>query len=78
MLHDLVRGFPGSKREGAEWAKTMFDSNWSDLIDRAWDARPDPARKVRQAPDPEDFDRTLKYLEMIMEESKRYMGGNHD
>jgi predicted nucleotidyltransferase len=42
MLHDLRRGYPGSKRAGAEWAKTALDPPWSDLIDSAWDclARP--------------------------------------
>jgi hypothetical protein len=25
MLHDLIRGYPGSKREGAEWAKSVLD-----------------------------------------------------
>src|SRR5439155_233186 len=44
MLHDLRRGYPGSKREGAEWAKSAFNSSWSPLIDRAWATRPDPAK----------------------------------
>lgn len=47
MLHDLHRGYPGSKREGAEWAKSALDPSWSDLIDRAWDTRPDPGWQVR-------------------------------
>src|SRR5215831_14172414 len=36
MLHDLSTGFPGSKRAGAEWAKTNLAPSWSPLIDRAW------------------------------------------
>jgi len=73
MLHDLHRGYPGSKREGAEWAKSALDPSWSALIDRAWDTRPDPARQVRQPPDPEDFERTLRFVAHVMEKSKRYM-----
>jgi hypothetical protein len=73
MLHDLHRGYPGSKREGAEWAKTALDPSWYDLIDRAWDGRPDPARKVRQPADPQDFERTLEFLKLIMKESELYM-----
>jgi predicted nucleotidyltransferase len=77
MLHDLYRGYPGSKREGAEWAKSVFDPSWSSLIDGAWEGRPDPARKVRQPADPEDFDQTLRFVEYIMNESRRYYSINH-
>jgi predicted nucleotidyltransferase len=73
MLHDLYQGYPGSKREGAEWAKTILDPSWSDLIDGSWDGRPDPATKVRQPADTLDFERTLKFVEYVMEESKRYI-----
>jgi hypothetical protein len=73
MLHDLHRGRPGSKREGAEWAKSALDPAWRDLIDRAWDTRPDPAWQVRQPPDPQDFDRTLRFVEYAMRESKALM-----
>jgi predicted nucleotidyltransferase len=73
MLHDLHRGHPGSKREGAEWAKSILDPSWSELIDRAWDCRPDPARQVRQPADPEDFERTLRFVEHIMDESQAYV-----
>jgi hypothetical protein len=73
MLHDLYRGYPGSKPEGAVWVKSAFNSKWSDLIDRAWDGRPDPALKVRQPADPEDFALTLDLLKVIMKESKSFM-----
>jgi hypothetical protein len=72
MLHDLRRGQPGSKREGAEWAKTILDPSWSALIDGAWDLRPDPARKVKEPADPEDFEKTLRLIEVIMQESRRF------
>jgi predicted nucleotidyltransferase len=73
MLHDLINGYPGSKRTGAEWAKTTLDPSWSDLIDGTWAGRPDPARKVRQPPDPEDFERTLRFVEHVMDLSRDFM-----
>lgn len=72
MLHDLHRGYPGSKREGAAWAKSTLDPAWRDLIDRTWDGRPDPARKIREPADPEDFERTLQFVAYVMDESKLY------
>lgn len=75
MLHDLTRGYPGSKREGAEWAKTSLDPSWSDLIIRTWDGRPDPAQKIKQPPDPVDFERTLRFVAYVMEQSRQYMTG---
>lgn len=63
MLHDLHTGANGSKRAGAEWAKRQLDPSWSGLIDRAWSCRPDPAVSVRQAPNPEDFADTLKFVQ---------------
>jgi predicted nucleotidyltransferase len=73
MLHDLHRGYPGSKREGAEWAKSALDPSWSDLIDRAWETRPNPGWQVRQPPDPEDFERTLRFVAYVMEKSEAYV-----
>ena len=32
MLHDLINGYPGSKRAGAAWAKRTLDPEWKDLI----------------------------------------------
>src|SRR5438067_2158830 len=64
MLHARGRGYPGSKREGAEWAKSAFKSSWSPLIDRAWATRPDPARQAREPADDEDFKQTLAFVEL--------------
>jgi hypothetical protein len=69
MLHDLIRGYPGSKREGAEWAKANLDPRWSDLIDEAWDCRPDPAKQVRQPADPDAFQETLRFVQHIMDQA---------
>ncbi len=71
MLHDLHNGHPGSKRQGAEWAKAAFDSSWSALIDRAWATRPDPARSSREPADPEDFEATLRFVEFALAEGGR-------
>ena len=73
MLHDLHRGYPGSKREGAQWAKSALDSSWSALIDRAWATRPDPARNVQEPADAEDFIQTLRFVEHAISESRRYV-----
>ena len=62
MLRDLRVGSVGSKRTGAEWTKENLDPAWAGLIDRAWLTRPNPAVSVRQAPDPEDFARTLDFV----------------
>ena len=75
MLHDLYYGRPGSKRAGAEWAKENLDPSWSGLIDHAWDGRPNPAVSVRQTADPAELERTLEYIQYIIEESARYADG---
>ena len=72
MLHDLHTGKIGSKREGAEWAKAVLDPAWSDLIEGAWASRPNPAQKIQQPADRQDFDRTLKFVETVMNESRSY------
>ena len=60
MLHDLVRGLPGSKRAGAEWAKINLDPSWIGLINRTWAGRPTP--EIPQPADPKDFKDTLKFV----------------
>ncbi|MBN1965661.1 MAG: DUF4111 domain-containing protein [Anaerolineae bacterium] len=72
MLHDLRRGYPGSKRAGAEWAKRALDPAWTGLIDRTWAGRPDPAAGVRTPADPDDFQATLRFIRTVMDASRRY------
>lgn len=72
MLHDLHAGTVGSKRVGAAWAKLNLDPAWSDLIDRAWEGRPNPADSVRQPADKVDLDRTLAFIEEVMRESNEF------
>lgn len=65
MLHDLIRGYPGSKRAGADWVKANLDPAWSGLIDRTWERRFDPAVAVRTPADPQDFKATLEFIQYI-------------
>jgi len=76
MLHDLVEGRPGSKRAGAAWAKATLDPAWSALIDRAWDARPNPAAAVREPPDSADFESTLRFVQSIIRQSEQHAAGH--
>ncbi len=76
MLHDLQRGFPGSKAAGAQWAKTYLAPDWNGLIDRAWYGRPNPAVSVRQRADPADFSATLEFVRYIINESAHWADSN--
>jgi hypothetical protein len=69
MMHDLVNGYPGSKRAGAAWARATFGPAWSALIDRAWDGRPNPAASVREPADLTDFESTLRFVRLAIDES---------
>lgn len=73
MLHDLYRGYPGTKMEGAEWAKSVLDPSWIELIDATWDNRPDPAWQVRQPADPVAYERTLAFVRHVMALSEQYI-----
>jgi predicted nucleotidyltransferase len=78
MLHDLVKGRPGSKREGATWAKATLGTEWSALIDRAWTGRPNPVVAVREPPDPVDFEATLRFVKAVLHKSEAYMRSNRE
>jgi len=73
MLNDLINGYPGSKRAGAQWAKRHFDAHWHGLIDRTWAGRPKPEIQVRTPADPEDYKVTLELIRYVMELSQKYM-----
>jgi hypothetical protein len=66
MLHDLVRRRPGSKREGASWAKSVLDPEWSGLIDRAWAGRVNPAVTVKEPANPADYEATIRFLKVML------------
>jgi predicted nucleotidyltransferase len=66
MLYTIQTGTIASKPAAASWAQGALDGRWSGLIQRALDERPDPSRKVRQRADPEDFERTLAFLDYAL------------
>jgi hypothetical protein len=72
MLRDLCTGETGSKRAGADWAKANLDPVWTELIDRTWDGRPNPALSVGQPADVEDFRLTLEFVQYIIKEAGKY------
>lgn len=71
MLHDRLNGYIGSKRAGADWAKSNLDPSWAGLIDRTWEGRPDPAVSSRQLADPVDFQSTLEFVRYIIDKADR-------
>ncbi len=72
MLHTLSTGRVESKREGAGWAKNTLDGRWAGLIQRAWEERPDPSRKVKQKADPDDFESTMEFIRYALALSRKY------
>lgn len=72
MLQDLERGRPGSKREGADWAKANLNPMWRGLINRAWACRVDPATSVRQPADPVDFSKMLSFVRYVLDLSSQW------
>ena len=48
MLQSLETGTIESKLAGVNWGKSNLDAQWHDLIQTAWDNRPNPSEKVRQ------------------------------
>ena len=70
MLYTLETGRIESKPVGARWAKKTLDSRWADLIQRAWEERPNPSLKVRQQADPGDLERTLDFIRYALDLSR--------
>ena len=75
MLHTLRTARIESKPAGAEWAKNELDPRWSELIQRAWQDRPNPSLKVRQPADPDDVNSTLQFIRYALEQGRRYENG---
>lgn len=67
MLHTLQTGKIKSKRAAAQWAGNALDNRWAGLIQRAWEERPNPSLKVRQAADPDEVNRTLEFIHYSLE-----------
>jgi hypothetical protein len=62
MLHTLRTGRVESKPAGARWAIGALDARWAGLIQRTWDDRPDPPRKLLLPADPADIAATLEFV----------------
>ncbi len=75
MLHTLQTGRIASKPAGAQWAESALEPRWVGLIRRAWEERPDPSLKVRQKADPDDFARTLEFIQYALTASRKFV--NH-
>jgi len=73
MLHTLQTGQVGSKPAGANWARGALDSRWADLIQRAWDERPNPTLKIRQPAHPVDLDRTVAFIRYALSIGTQFM-----
>ncbi len=67
MLHSLETGRIASKLAGAQWAKNALDHRWADLIQRAWEERPNPSLKVRQPAVDSEVQSTLEFIRYALE-----------
>jgi len=68
ILHSIDNGTVVSKRTAGEWARDALAVEWGELIRRALADRPDPWLRVHQSADPEDVDRTLAFIESVVDE----------
>jgi len=66
MLHTLQTARVGSKLAGAHWAKGALDPHWKDLIQRAWDERPNPTLKAHQEANLDDVKHTLDFVQYAL------------
>ncbi len=67
MLHTLETGRIASKLAGAQWAKSTLDHRWAGLIQRAWEERPNPSLKVRQAAEESEVKITKEFIQYATE-----------
>jgi predicted nucleotidyltransferase len=62
MLHTLETGRVASKPASVRWGQGALDPQWRDLLQRAWDERPNPTLKIRTPADPAEVERTIAFL----------------
>jgi len=67
MLHTVHRGTVATKRESGEWALGTLAAEWTEFVWRALADRPDPWLRVHQPAGREDVDRTLAFIEDVIE-----------
>ncbi len=75
MLHSLNTGRIASKLSGTQWAKNTLDNQWSVLIQRAWDERPNPSLKVRQPVEASEVKNTIEFVRFALELGQSYEFG---
>jgi hypothetical protein len=66
MLHTARHGAVVSKRAAVAWAKETLDRDWSGLIEKAWQERPDSFLKARQRSDPAEAAATVEFIRYIL------------
>lgn len=62
MLQTLETGTIESKLAGARWGQQHLDGQWTGLIQRAWEMRPNPSEKVRLPADKADVEQTQEFI----------------
>jgi predicted nucleotidyltransferase len=67
MLYTMREGTITSKLQAVHWGQEKLESRWDDLIERAWQDRPNPSLKSRQTSDPEDAKSTLEFVKYALE-----------
>jgi hypothetical protein len=73
MLYTVATGTAISKPGGARWAQHQLDHRWADLIEQAWDERPNPSLKAQQPADPRAVQRTLAFIHEILGVADQYV-----
>jgi hypothetical protein len=75
MLNTLQSGTVESKAAAVAWAQEALDDRWRQLIQGAWNDRPDPSLKVHQRADPADVERTREFMQYAIDLSQQPKDG---
>jgi Domain of unknown function (DUF4111)/Nucleotidyltransferase domain len=66
LLYTMREGTITSKLRAVRWAQENLEPRWNDLIERAWQDRPNPSLKSRQTSNPEDARSTLEFVKYAL------------
>jgi Domain of unknown function (DUF4111) len=66
LLYTMREGTITSKLRAVRWAQENLEPRWNDLIERAWQDRPNPLLKSRQTSNPEDARSTLEFVKYAL------------
>jgi hypothetical protein len=67
LLYTIQVGTITSKLQAVRWAQANLEPRWNDLIERAWQDRPNPSLKSRLQADPNDTRDTLEFVQHVFE-----------